>query len=291
MHECQKCGQQFHTVLMRDRHQETCTKSLKDPGAQEKFTPVFSTFGNQLLQELTRLHPMPVLLIGETGWGKSVLARAASDAKKQEYRAVNAHPGMDVAMLVGMWRPTAIKGGGVSVEWEDGLLTRSIKEGGTFLMEELTRAPQEAVSRFYGLLDAENRYWSMPEAGQEEVEVSPNFWFIGTANPPGGGYQASPVDRAMESRFAAIYEINQPIADETKILQGILGASMATKAVTFFADLRGKPESAACTREVVQWARLVKRGFLPKRASELVLGPKFPSQAKGIAALTVAHFS
>ena len=71
---------------------------------------------------------------------------------------------------------------GSQIGWQDGIITDSVRMGKLVLAEELTRAPQEAVSRLYGLLDTSHRSWSVPEGGFD-VPVHENFCMIATANP------------------------------------------------------------------------------------------------------------
>lgn len=214
---------------------------------------LFNAFGMSLINTIEKLAPLPVLLTGGTGWGKSVLAREIADRRKFGFIQFNAHPGMDISLLVGMWRPQPVNNG-VTISWEDGLITRSARTGQTLLLEEITRAPQEAMSRLFGLMDTQNRYWSLPEAGIPEVPIDPNFWLIATANI-GQGYYVSRLDDALARRFAAIIEIAAPIADERKLLEEIVGQNTAGHVLEWVRTARYEIVPSVNTGDLLMIAR------------------------------------
>lgn len=250
---------------------------------------IFSQRGKEVLKDMVMCFPEPILLIGDSGWGKSIISREASEEVNEGYFSINAHPGMDMALLVGMWRPESDQGG-IKVVWEDGLLTKAIRYGMTFLFEELTRAPQEAVSRLHGVLDTANRYWSLPEAGESNVPVSSKFWFIATANPAGAGYQAARLEKALANRFIATFEINEPLADEEKVLVATLDNEEAVRKILKVADdARRNKDSRITTRDIIQWAEMIKKGFEPLKAFSLTVVPKFSYQ-DGLKKIAYVHF-
>jgi len=251
----------------------------------------FNSFGKNIMRELRRCYPEPVLLLGSTGWGKSVICREVSRVMGKDYISINAHPGMDMGLLVGMWRPQSRDGSGIEVVWEDGLLTKAIRNGAVFFFEELTRAPQEAVSRLHGVLDSANRYWSLPEAGEDNVPVHKDFWFIATANPPRAGYGAQRIEKALQSRFIAQFEIDEPMAEELAVVQSILDdETLALKLMRVMEDARRHGDTQVPTRDLVQWAVMVKKGFAVDRAFELAVTPKFPEKKDGLRKIVYAHF-
>jgi len=202
---------------------------------------------------------------------------------------------MDIAVLVGMWRPHN-NHNGIEVIWEDGLLTRSIREGHIFLFEELTRAPQEAVSRLHGILDTRNRYWSLPESGEQDVPVHKDFWFMATANPAGKGYASQNVERALMSRFVIQIDVNSPIADEEGVLTAILQeikltttTSIVTRMLKVATDSRKNDATRIPTRELVQWAMLQRRGFSMRQSFELGVTVKHQKNA-GLTQIFNLHF-
>lgn len=261
------------------------------PDAQPRFDQAyFSPFGQQVIENLVRAYQarIPALLLGGTGWGKSKLCRAVADRLGIQYSAINAHPGMNMSDMVGMWRPEPTPNG-VSVVWQNGVLSTSIDRGDLFLWEELTRSPMEAVSRLFGVLDDGFRYWPMPEAGIDKMSVHENFWLIATANPQGGGYTTVRVDPALMRRFGYIDIVNKPLADERKVLNGILGDEPLTERFLRF-SVDARRSAPVNTGDLVLAARMTAIGFHPTEAISYSVAPKYGEQADAIATIGKAQF-
>jgi len=132
----------------------------------------FSDYGQQILEEMMLLQGHPLLLLGDSGWGKSVIAREvgrrcgyAGDTTPVE---TNAYPNMDISLWMGQWLPSS-ENGAVSVNWHDGEMTRAIRCGAMFLLEEITRAPQDGLARFFGPTDNGYRYHTLPESSEGRI--------------------------------------------------------------------------------------------------------------------------
>ena len=65
------------------------------------------------------------------------------------------------------------------------------------MFEEITNAPQELLSRLFGLLGTDGCHCSLPEAGIDGVGAHLNFWFAATGNPVGSGYHTAPKGRVV----------------------------------------------------------------------------------------------
>ena len=244
--------------------------------------------GERIGRQIASFYPEPILILGPAGTGKSLLIRHIAQQLNIDFVAVNAHQGLDISQLVGLWRPVQTEAG-ITIEWEDGSLTRSVKTGGLFLFEEITRAPQELLSRLFGLLDTDGRYWPLPEAGIDGVEVHPNFWFVATGNPVGSGYHTASLDRALEDRFQAIYEIKEPLAPERDVLADLVGGDVADGLDRFATDARRNESTYVSTRNLIQAARLVQRGTDPVEAVTLAISRKFRGYQDGLDELARLH--
>ena len=243
--------------------------------------------GREIKALALALYPRPILLQGPTGMGKSVLARALSKALDLQYSAFNAHPGTDMSFLAGFWRPSPTESGTITIEWQNGLITDAAEKGHVLLFEELSRAPQEAVSRLFGLLDEGFRYWPLPEKDSEGVKVHEKFWFIATSNPPDQGYRTAEIDKALESRFAGVFDLTKPIADEARIIKGIVSEDIALAIGRLCLALRKNKETFIPTRDMVLLAQSIKGGMSPKKALEVSLLPKFRTQREAV--MTIAN--
>ena len=240
-----------------------------------------------MIDELLMLAINPsitVQLDGPSGMGKSVVVREVARRMYRDAMAINAHPGMDVGQLVGQMFPRAT-GTGITLQWEDGDLTKAIKEGIIFFFEEATRAPQEMMSRLFGLLDQGFGYYNLPEAGIRDVPIHDDFWMVLTSNPAGAGYQTARMDPALQSRIGAVFQIDEPLADERVILSRILapnneevGHNMVERFQHFAFDTRRKDangfDRGVNTRDLIYAATLQVRGFNASRAIELSIGNK-----------------
>lgn len=264
---------------------EKAIKKLEEEG---KYGAFFNNLGRQIIAEMKQVYPRPILFLGHTGWGKSFIARYVAKELGVGFSQFNSHPGMDMSVLVGMWRPIPTKGG-VSITWQDGIITDAARMGKIVLAEELTRAPQEAVSRLYGLLDTSNRSWSVPEGGFE-VPVHENFCMIATANPQGAGYYTQRLDPSMLNRFAAVFILDEPVADETALAVTELGAEMADRIMKFVRECRSGGKVTMPTRDLVLLMSNIKKGLPIERSVELCLSAKYPDHIKGIKEIARLHF-
>jgi len=254
----------------------------------EKDGEFFNNLGRQIIREMNQIYPRPILFLGHTGWGKSFIARHVAQGLGVGFQQFNSHPGMDMSVLVGMWRPIPTEGG-VSVTWQDGIITDAVRIGKIVLAEELTRAPQESVSRLYGLLDTSHRSWSVPEGGFD-LPVHDNFCMIATANPQGTGYYTQRLDPAMLNRFAAVFVIDEPVADEAALAVGELGIDMADRVLKFVRECRHGGKIMMPTRDLVLLMSNIKNGLPIDRAVELCLSAKYPDHIDGIKEIARLHF-
>ena len=262
----------------------------KEPEPAERM--FFSDYGKDKIREIAMVYPDPVLLMGPTGCGKSAGVRYVANQMQSNYRGINAHPAMDISQLIGMYRP-ANRDGNVVVEWEHGVLTEAVEKGMTFFFEEATRMSPEAAGRLFGILDTNDRYYNLMERGGADIKVHDNFWLVATANPTGNGYHTQALDPALRSRFAAIFNITEPMADEKAILADMLQGQPSeyqTKMWRFILDSRRAPESSINTRDMVLACRLINKGFTPMRAIELAILEKYPGQDEGLRQQAYNHF-
>src|SRR6202008_2443922 len=83
-------------------------------------------------------HRLPVLLIGETGTGKTSLIRHLALNTNNAFVRVNFNGGTTIDELVGRW---VIDGG--ETKWNDGLLVTAMKKGYWFHADEINAASAE----------------------------------------------------------------------------------------------------------------------------------------------------
>jgi len=287
--------------------------------------PAWSPYGEYVLETALRFVGEPMMFIGESGTGKTYLAKYLAKSMGIGFRSMNCNEQMGMDALVGIPAPVNSEQG-VYLKWVDGMLTEAIRNGYIFLMEEATRAPDELRSACYSVTDQVGRSWSIPQASgitDADVPVHEDFWFIMTANPPGGAYTTFQLDPAMVSRLAVQFRINQPLADERVVLSRLVKTDTAlispeygeqarsmsrddlvNRLMKFVHDSRPPIESsvdfllpyeeprARCfnTRDLITVLKTLLKGFSPVETASLVINGYGAETDKGIKKSLIDHF-
>jgi len=158
----------------------------------------------------------PVLVIGETGAGKTSLIRYLAAKANAPYRRLNLNGQTNADDLIGKW---IIKDGGMI--WVDGILTEALLEGYWIVLDELNAALPEVLFTLQSLLD-DDRFVTIPEKDGSIIRPHPDFRVFATMNPPETGNYAgtNELNRALLSRFPVVvnYSYLGPRA-ETQLLK------------------------------------------------------------------------
>lgn len=155
----------------------------------------------------------PILLIGETGIGKTKLCEVMSLIFGNCLKGVNVHAGTESADFIGH---SVLDSG--KVLWKNGPLTEAMINGDAFLVDEINLADDATLERLNSVLE-DGRTLFIPELDWE-ISAHSGFKVVATMNPSGdfGKRELSP---ALRSRFTEIYfELE---ADERRsIFEGML---------------------------------------------------------------------
>ncbi|KOC69196.1 Midasin, partial [Habropoda laboriosa] len=150
----------------------------------------------------------PVLLIGETGGGKTTVCQLLSVIRQQELSIVNCHMHTEASDFLGSLRPVRQRKENQKLfEWVDGPLVTSMKNGGFFLVDEISLADDSVLERLNSLLEPERKLLIAEKTSTEEnetVTASEDFIFVGTMNP-GGDYGKKELSPALRNRFTEIW--------------------------------------------------------------------------------------
>ena len=93
-------------------------------------------------------HLEPVLLVGETGCGKTTVAQLWAHALGRPLRVVSCHQHTETSDLLGSMRPARHGGaGGPLFEWADGPLTAAMRAGEVLLLGEISLAEDAVLER------------------------------------------------------------------------------------------------------------------------------------------------
>lgn len=114
--------------------------------------PTVSTVKNLKKIAISVLLDDPILLIGETGVGKTSLVRHLAYLSKHNFRRFNLNGQTDKTEFIGGYKPDS-KG---MFKWRDGILVEAMIKGHWLVLDELNLAESQVLERLNSLLDDEH---------------------------------------------------------------------------------------------------------------------------------------
>jgi nitric oxide reductase NorQ protein len=209
---------------------------------------------------------VPLLLKGPTGCGKSRLVEYMAAKLGRPLVTVACHDETSAVDLTGRY---LVQGG--DTVWQDGPVTRAVREGAILYLDEFAEARSDVVVVIHPLTD--HRRTLFVERHDEEIVAAPGFMLVVSFNP---GYQRGlkELKPSTRQRFLAIaMEYPEPDVELT-ILEGETGIEHATarKLVALAGKLReieplGLAEMPS-TRLLVNAPRLIQAGLPPRAACD-----------------------
>lgn len=235
-----------------------------------EFVPSATPFENQgkVIEQvaIAMQKRLPVLLVGETGTGKTSLVRHLAAITNNGFRRVNHNGATTVDDIVG--KILLNKEG---TYWVDGVLVEAMRKGWWYLADEVNAASAEINFAYHSLLD-DDGFIVLPEKGGEIVRPHPNFRFFAAMNPTSDYAGTKELNKAFLSRFLVVKMDFSPPSVEEKILVSRTGitASIAKKMVEFASEIRAnhakdKYTFVLSTRDLLMWASMyqVYKKFMP----------------------------
>ncbi|OBK92075.1 AAA family ATPase [Mycobacterium asiaticum] len=202
---------------------------------------------------------LPVLLKGPTGCGKTRFVEAMAHRLGRELITVAGHEDMTSADLVGRF---LLKGG--ETVWVDGPLTRAVRTGAIFYLDEVVEARQDTTVVIHPLAD-HRRELPVDRLGTT-LSAAPGFQLVISYNP---GYQSvlKNLKESTRQRFIAI-ELEFPAAEtETEVVAHEAGIDRETARLLVnlgnaIRNLDGSPlREVASTRMLILAGGLVAEGL------------------------------
>ncbi|XP_037374649.1 midasin [Talpa occidentalis] len=160
----------------------------------------------------------PVLLVGDTGCGKTTICQVFAALANQKLFSVNCHLHMETSDFLGGLRPVRQKPKDKEeidtsklFEWYDGPLVLAMKEDGFFLLDEISLADDSVLERLNSVLEVEKSLVLAEKGSIEdkdnEVELltaGKKFRILATMNP-GGDFGKKELSPALRNRFTEIW--------------------------------------------------------------------------------------
>ena len=204
-------------------------------------------------------HQLPVLLKGPTGCGKTRFISHMAARLGRPLFTVACHDDLTAADLVGRH---LIKGN--STYWQDGPLTRAVREGGICYLDEIVEARKDTTVVLHPLSD-DRRILPLERTG-EELHAPPEFMLVVSYNP---GYQnlLKGMKPSTRQRFVSLRFDYPPPEQEQAIVMREAGvdAGLAMQMVRLAGALRALEdhdlEESVSTRLLVYTATLIHGGF------------------------------
>jgi nitric oxide reductase NorQ protein len=253
--------------------------------------PYYEPQGNEvMLFEYAWRHRLPMLIKGPTGCGKTRFVQYMAARLGRPLYTVACHDDLSAADLVGRHLI-----GDHGTFWNDGPLTRAVREGAICYLDEVVEARKDTTVVLHPLTD-DRRMLPIERTG-EQLQAPPEFMLVVSYNP---GYQnlLKGMKPSTRQRFVA-RRFDFPAPElEARILQGEtgIGAVLARRLVTLAGALRALEdhdlEEAASTRLLVYAATLMHGGFDPLEACRCALVEPLTDDVETAAALLeVVHAS
>lgn len=213
-----------------------------------------------------------VLLIGETGTGKTSLVRDIGNKQKAKVFRVNLNGQTSIDEFVGKYTLQA----GETV-WQDGILTYCMRKGHWLLIDEINAALPEILFVLHSLLD-DDRSIMLVDKDNEIVKAHRNFRVFAAMNPSDEYAGTKELNKALQNRFGMVLRLSYlPIDVERQIITSRTGIKEddAAKLVDIAVVTRnlhknGDIFNSVSTRDLISMATLMTAGLSMETAVEVV---------------------
>ena len=226
---------------------------------------------------------LPVLLKGPTGCGKTRFVEHMAAKLGRPLYTVACHDDLSAADLVGRH----LIGDGETY-WNDGPLTRAVREGAICYLDEVVEARKDTTVILHPLSD--NRRILPIERTGETLHAPPEFMLVVSYNP---GYQSVLKDlkASTRQRFIALsFDYPEPELEvEIVCREGQLDRETARLLVKLAGMTRTLKDSGlaegASTRLLIQTGKLIGRGIPVRTACRAAVSEALTDDTELLAAL------
>lgn len=246
--------------------------------------PYYQPQGNEIeLFEHAWNKQLPLLIKGPTGCGKTRFIQHMAARLERPLYTVACHDDLTAADLVGRH----LIGEGETF-WNDGPLTRAVREGAICYLDEIVEARKDTTVVMHPLTD-DRRILPIERTG-ETLSAPPEFMLVVSYNP---GYQnlLKGMKPSTRQRFISL-QFDYPNSEtEQTIVQLETGISdaQANKLIKLANALRTLKdhdlEESASTRLLIYAANLINGGFDPVEACRAAIVEPLTDEPKTVEAL------
>lgn len=234
------------------------------------------------LFEYAYSHQLPLLIKGPTGCGKTRFVAHMAEKLGRPLYTVACHDDLTAADLVGRHLI-----GPNGTYWQDGPLTRAVREGGICYLDEIVEARKDTTVVLHPLAD-DRRILPIERTG-EELAAAPGFMLVVSYNP---GYQniLKGMKASTRQRFVAL-RLGYPDPQlESQILmtECQIEQDLAVKLIELAGSLRRLDcdlDEVASTRLLIYAARMISSGMSPLAACRSCLAEPLSDDISTVEAL------
>jgi len=203
---------------------------------------------------------LPVLLIGETGTGKTSAIRYLAQETNNAFRRLNLNGSTSVDEFVGK-----ILIDETGTYWTDGILVDAMRKGHWLLVDEINAGLPEILFVLQSLLDDDRYVLLSDKKDREVVRPHENFRIFATCNPSDNYSGTKEMNKALLSRFPLVLEVGFPEAskelDIMKTKFKDINEDLVNRMIGFANSQRqayetGKVDFCFSTRELVNWYKV-----------------------------------
>jgi nitric oxide reductase NorQ protein len=260
---------------------EIATSNVRQPAKDDLY---YEPQGNEVeLFTHAYNNQLPVLIKGPTGCGKTRFIAAMAEKLGRPLYTVSCHDDLTAADLVGRHLI-----GPEGTYWQDGPLTKAVREGGICYLDEVVEARKDTTVVLHPLAD-DRRVLPIERTG-EYLAAAPGFMLVVSYNP---GYQnlIKGMKPSTRQRFMAMSFDYPNEETEAKIVAQESGApiELVEQLVRLGTALRNLKdhdlEEAASTRLIIYAAKLVVSGIDIKQACYAAMAEPLSDDEATVAAL------
>lgn len=227
---------------------------------------------------------LPLLLKGPTGTGKSRFVEYMAWKIGKQIYTVACHEETSSTDLLGRY---LLKGD--KAEWQDGPLTKAVREGAIIYLDEIAEARPDILVAIHSLTDYRRTLY-LDKLG-EELSAKEDFMLVASFNP---GYQKGykELKPSTRQRFVSIHFNHPEPKLEMEVIKNetAIDESTASSLVKIAGKIRNLNElglaETVSTRLLVDAAFLINAGLNPRKAVETAVIQPLTDEEEIIDSLT-----